>query len=162
MAEDMYLKIGDIEGETSGALADQIRVISWNFGAKQPATMHVNAGGGASSVSVRDLQVVKFVDKATPNLFAACAKGTHYKDALLTVRKAGGEQIEYLKIHMEQVIISSYDVGQEIDSNEKIKETISINCARIKIEYAPQAGEGGAGGTLEGGWDMSKPEPWPA
>lgn len=162
MAEDMYLKIGDIVGETTGPLADQIRVVSWHFGAKQPATMHVNAGGGASAVSVDDLVVVKFVDKASPNLFAACAKGTHYKDALLTVRKAGGEQIEYLKIHMETVIISSYHVGQEIDSNEKIKETISINCARIKIEYAPQAGEGGAGGTLEGGWDMSVPEAWPA
>lgn len=162
MAEDMYLSIGDIQGETTGALADQIRVVSFNFGATQPATMHVNSGGGASAVKVRDLEVVKFVDKASPNLFAACAKGTHYSTALLTVRKAGGGQQDYLKIHMETVIISSYDVGQEIDSNEKIKETIKINCARIKIEYAPQAGEGGLDGTLEGGWDMSKPEPWPA
>ena len=108
MAEDMYLSIGDIQGETTGALADQIRVVSFNFGATQPATMHVNAGGGASAVKVDDLEIVKFVDKASPNLFAACAKGTHYTNALLTVRKAGGSQIEYLKIHEDPATPEGY------------------------------------------------------
>lgn len=160
--EDMYLKIGDIEGEAQGDLAAQISVLSWNFGAKQSATSHSGApGGGAAAATVRDVQVRKRVDKASPNLFACCTAGTHIADALLTVRKAGGGQIEYFKIFMEAVIISSYDLGVGVGANEEIEEVVTLNCARMKIEYAPQEEPGAAGGTLEGGWDMAKRKAFP-
>jgi len=161
--EDMYLKIGDIKGEAEGDLAGQITVLSFNFGATQSATMHVSKGGGSAAATVRDLIVKKRVDSASPVLFAQCANGTHIPTATLTVRKAGGSQIEYFKVEMEEVIISGYDVGIAMGDKEQIEETVTLNCARIKTIYAPQDGSsGGAGGTAEGGWSMQEKKPWPA
>lgn len=163
MAENMHLKLGDIEGEDETAgYEGQIVVLGWDFGATQSATMHVSKGGGAAAVSVRDVKVVKYVDKASPNLFKLCASGEHIASAVLACQKAAGaEQLEFFKITMEECIISSYEVGQEVGGNELFKETITINCARMKTEYTPQEGVGSGAGGIEGGWNMQKTEPFP-
>jgi|SRR6187455_2471924 len=156
MAANMHLKFGDIAGEdkTEG-YEGQIIVLGWSFSAKQPATMHNGGGGGASSVDVEDVTVVKYVDKASPNLFKLCCNGKHTDLAELFVQKAGGDQLEYLHITMNECIISSYEVGESQGSNEQIKETIKINCARMKVEYTPQEGVGSGAGGVTGGWDMA-------
>jgi hypothetical protein len=47
-------------------------------------------------VSERDLSFTKYCDKANPPITAACTKGTHIDRAVITVRKAGGDnQLEY-------------------------------------------------------------------
>ncbi len=163
MAEDMFLRLGDIEGEAEdeGDHAGTIKVQAWSFGATQAATSQESAGGGSSAANVRDLEVVKYVDKASPNLFAFCCAGVHVGNAVLTVRKAGGEQVEYLKINMEEVIVSSYDCGGETGTADQIKERITLNCARIQIEYKPQDVGGPGGAALTGGWDMRIKKNWP-
>jgi type VI secretion system secreted protein Hcp len=62
----------------------------------QSGTTHMGGGGGAGKVNVQDLSLTKYVDKASPNLVMATCNGKHYKEALLTVRKAGEKPIEYL------------------------------------------------------------------
>ena len=54
---------------------------------------------------------MKKMDKASPVLFLACTTGQHFKSAIITARKAGGGQQEYLKITMEECMVSSYNVG---------------------------------------------------
>lgn len=163
MAELMHLQFGDIQGDdpTSG-FENQMVVLGWSFGATQSATMHQNKGGTAAAVSVRDLRVEKLVDSASANLFKHCASGQHVETAVLTCQKAaGGEQLVYLTITMEKCIISKYDVGAATTSNEVVKETIEINCARMKMEYIPQEDLGTGGGGIEGGWDMQASKPFP-
>jgi len=163
MAENMHLKLGDIKGDakTEGHDGEMV-ILGFDFGATQSATMHVNSGGGAAAVSVRDFKVTKYVDSATPNLFAFCASGEHIAEAVFSARKAAGkEQLLYLKVTMEECIISSYQVGQAVGDNEVVKETILINCARMKIEYIPQEGVGSGAGGIEGGWDMQATKPYP-
>jgi type VI protein secretion system component Hcp len=41
----------------------------------------------------------------------ACASGQHIKKAVLTCRKAGGEQEEYLKVTFSDLLVSSYHGG---------------------------------------------------
>jgi type VI protein secretion system component Hcp len=48
---------------------------------------------------------------ASSKLMLACAKGEHFKEAKLTMRKAGGTQQEYLVIKMSDVLVSSYQVN---------------------------------------------------
>ena len=52
---------------------------------------HVGGGAGAGKVNVQDISVTKYVDSSSPKLMLACCNGTHYANALLTVRKAGGD-----------------------------------------------------------------------
>ena len=62
---------------------------------------------------------------------------------------------------MSDCLISSYDVGADVAGNELVKETITINCAKIKIEYIPQESIGSGGGGIEGGWNMQETCPYP-
>jgi hypothetical protein len=67
---------------------------------------------GSGKVDVRDLCVTKYIDSSSSPLMLACCKGTHFPSALLTVRKAGGESpVEYVKIKMDEVFITSVSTG---------------------------------------------------
>jgi type VI secretion system secreted protein Hcp len=82
MATDMFIKIGDIKGEsTDDAHKDEVDVLAWSWGMSQTGTTHGGAGGGAGKVNVQDITVTKYVDKATPNLMDACATGRHLREA---------------------------------------------------------------------------------
>ena len=110
MAFDAFLKLDGIKGESQDAKhKNEIDINSFRFGLKQAGVQGTGGGGGAGKVQVRDMQLVKSVDAASPLLLVACANGTHIKEATLTVRKAGGQQLEYLKIKLTDVLISGFE-----------------------------------------------------
>jgi len=67
---------------------------------------------------------------SSPKLAAACAKGQHFKKAILHVRKSGGDGT-YMKYELENVLISSYSVSGA--SSSRPMESLSLNFT--KIEY---------------------------
>ena len=76
MAVDIFIKIGDIKGESMDkAHKDEIDVLNWSWGMAQSGNMHVGGGGGAGKVNIQDLSLTKYVDKASPNLMMHCASG---------------------------------------------------------------------------------------
>src|SRR5437763_13886343 len=115
MAVDMFIKIGAIDGETKDkvyASKKYIDVLAWSWGLSNSGSAHVGGGAGAGKVNVQDVSVTKYVDSSSPKLMLACCNGTHYANALLTVRKAGGDApVEYIKIKMEEVFITSVSTG---------------------------------------------------
>ena len=115
MAVDMFLKLGDIKGESLAAgHTEEIEVLSWSWGCSQTGTTHSGTGGGTGTASVQDLTISKYVDKSSPTIVQACCQGMHMPEAVLTLRKAGGnEPVEYLKITLKEVLISSHSVGFE-------------------------------------------------
>ncbi|TVQ27866.1 MAG: type VI secretion system tube protein Hcp [Wenzhouxiangella sp.] len=155
MSVDAFLKFGSIDGDSKVAgHEDEIEVIGWSWGAHQSGTMHRGRGGGGGKVSVQDITINKWVDQATPNLWKLCCNGKHEDEAVLTIRKAGGDSpVEYLKITMEEVLISDLQTGSS-SGDEDVTETISLNFAKFKLEYTPQEGDGSAGATVETGWDI--------
>jgi len=161
MAVDMFLKFTpDIKGDSQDhAHTDEIEVLSWNWGADQSGTMHRGTGGGAGKVSVHDVTIVKYHDKSTPNLWQLCCNGKHSDEALLTVRKAGGDaQLEYLKITFTKVLISSMQTGGSA-GEETPTETVTLNFAEFKMEYTPQDDKGAAGAALNAGWNIREGVP---
>jgi len=69
MAVDMFIKIGDIEGEAvDDAHGGEIDVLDWSWGMSQSGSMHIGGGGGSGKVNVQDLSFTKYVDMASPNL----------------------------------------------------------------------------------------------
>lgn len=157
MAVDMFVKIGDLKGESVDSKhKDEIDVLSWSWGMNQTGTMHVGTGGGAGKVSVHDLSFTKHMDKATPNLMLACCNGKHFPEAKLIVRKAGEEALEYLKITMTDVLIANVSTGGS-QGEERLTENVTLNFAKVKVEYQPQGKDGKKdGGPVEMGWDISK------
>ena len=108
-AVDYFLKIQGIPGESQDAKhKDEIQVLSYSFGEQQAGTMAFGGGGGAGKVQMRDLNFRKNVDRATPKLFLACATGEHFKQVVLTARKAGKDQQDYFRVTLNDVLISSF------------------------------------------------------
>jgi type VI secretion system secreted protein Hcp len=157
----MFLKLAGIEGESADAKhPKEIDIMSWTWGCSNSSSAHSGTGSGAGKVSVQDITIHKFVDKSTPVLFALCASGTHLEGALLTVRKAGGtDPVEYLKLTMEKVFITSYSTGGS-PGEDRLTESVTINFAKVKVEYTPQEGVGSGAASNSKGWDIAGNVEW--
>ncbi|HJT17131.1 MAG TPA: type VI secretion system tube protein Hcp, partial [Thermoanaerobaculia bacterium] len=66
--------------------------------------------------------------KASP-LFTKCANGSHFKEATITMRKAGGGQQEYLKVKLQDIRVSGY--SRAADGTENITLNFSRSDAPL-------------------------------
>jgi type VI secretion system secreted protein Hcp len=156
MAFDGFLKLAGIEGESQDSKhANEIELLSYQFGAQQSGTAAVGGGMGAGKVSVSDLQIVKRTDKSTPKLFLACCTGEHIPNATLTLRKAGTSQQEYLIVNLTDILVSHLDNGGSTHSDIPT-ETVSLNFTKIEIQYQQQKQDGTLAGTIKTGYDIKK------
>ncbi|MBK1705555.1 Hcp family type VI secretion system effector [Halochromatium glycolicum] len=142
MAVDCFLKLGDIKGESKDhQYADWIEVLSWSWGMSQLGTMHSGTGGGTGKVNVQDFSVTKFVDKSTPNIIQKCCTGKHYPEATFIARKAGDKPVDYVKLTMKEVIVTSAGTGGGT-GEDRVTESVTLNFAHFKYEYTPQSATG--------------------
>lgn len=156
MAVDIFLKIDGIKGESQDSKhKDEIEILSYSFGESQTGTFASAGGGGAGKVSMQDFHFTTPVNKASPGLFFACASGSHIKEGLLTVRKAGGDQQEYLKIKLTDILVSSYQVGASHGS-EVPTDQFSLNFSKIEYSYAPQNAKGQLEAADTKGWNLKE------
>ena len=159
MAVDMFIKIGDIKGESKdGTHKESIDILAWSWGLSQSGTFSQGGGGGAGKVSVQDISLTKYVDSASTALMVAACKGTHIKQATLTVRKAGDKPLEYIKITLDSVLVSSLSTGGS-GGEDRLTENVSLNFAKFKVEYTTQAETGGKGVTSTAAWDITANKP---
>jgi type VI secretion system secreted protein Hcp len=156
MAVDMFLKLDDLKGESRDEKhKDETEVLAWSWGMSQSGTTHTGSGGGAGKVSVQDMSLTKYVDKSSPVLQLACCNGKHFKECLLTVRKAGEKPLEYLKITMKEVIISSISTGGS-GGEDRLTENVTLNFAEFKTEYTPQKPDGSGDAAVEAAWNIAE------
>jgi type VI secretion system secreted protein Hcp len=158
MAVDMFIKIGDIKGESSdGKHKEEIGVLAWSWGMSQAASAQLGSGGGSGKVNVQDLSFTKYVDKSSPELMQHCCNGKHIKEAKLTVRKAGENPLEYLIVTLEDVIVASVSTGGS-GGEDRLTENVTLDFGRVQVKYTEQNAQGGAGGNFQMGWDVQKNE----
>jgi len=159
MAVDMFLKIDPVKGEAQDkAHKDEIDVLTWNWGMSNSGSAHVLGGGGTGKVSVHDLTLTKYTDKSSPDLMLACCNGKHFENAVLTLRKAGEKPLEYLKIQMTEVLITSISTGGSGGDNRPT-ENVSLNFATVKVDYVEQTATGGQGVKPSMGWNITANAP---
>ncbi|WP_326534392.1 Hcp family type VI secretion system effector [Pseudorhodoferax sp.] len=156
MAVDMFIKIGDIKGEsTDKAHAGEIDVLAWSWGMSQSGTTHMGGGGGAGKVNVQDLSFTKYVDAGSHALMEACCTGKHYDEAKLVVRKAGGTPVEYILITMKEVMVTSVSTGGS-GGEDRLTENVTLNFAEVKYQYQEQDPKGAKkGGTKDFAYDIA-------
>jgi type VI secretion system secreted protein Hcp len=157
MAVDIFLKLEGVNGESKDqSHSSEIDVIGWTWGLSNTGTAHVGGGGGTGKANFHDLSVTKFVDLASTAIMLSCAKGKHFTKATLTCRKAGGEApLEYLKIEMEQVMVTNVQHGGS-SNDERTTEVVSLNFEKLKVTYEEQTKTGAAGGKPDFKWDILK------
>lgn len=156
MAVDYFLKIDGIEGESEDAKhKGEIHLDSWSWGETQVGSSVHDGGGGSGKVNMQDFHFTMKCNKASPKLFDACATGTHIKKAVLTCRKAGKVQQEFLIYTFTDLLISSYQTGG--NNNDVIpSDQTSFNFAQIEVEYKPQKADGTLDAGIKKGWNLKK------
>ena len=141
-AVDYFLKLDSIPGEsTDSKHKNEIDVVGWSWGESNSGSHAYGGGGGAGKVAMQDFNFTMHVNKSSPKLFLACATGQHIKEGLLTCRKAGKEQQEYLKIKFTDLLVSSYQTGGSHGDVVPVDQ-VSLNFAKIEFTYSPQKQDG--------------------
>jgi type VI secretion system secreted protein Hcp len=142
---DMFLKVetarlGVIKGEaTDEKHPNEIDVLSWSWGMSARSAL---AGAGASSKATLDeLRIIKKIDSASTGLMSSLRSNEAIKKATLTVRKAGGHPLEYVKITLQSARITHVALDTEA---AEVVERVSFAFQKINVEYVPQGADGGA------------------
>ncbi|MEM0907216.1 MAG: type VI secretion system tube protein Hcp [Pseudomonadota bacterium] len=144
MAVDFFLKLDGIKGESKDSKhKDEIDLLAWSWGLTQQGNVHLGGGSGAGKANCQDISATKYVDLSSPVIARFCASGKHIKEANLVVRKAGDKPLEYMKIKLTDVLISSYQTGGS-SGDDRIIESLSLNFAKVEYQYFTQAASGAA------------------
>jgi type VI secretion system secreted protein Hcp len=138
MAFDAFLKMEGIEGESSDKTHPrEIEIESFSWGVTNTGSAGTGGGGGAGKAVSQDFHFTTLLSKASPSLMLACATGRHSQLATLTCRKAGGSgQVEFLKIKLMDVLVSSYQTGGNTGGDDVVPtDQFSLNFAKIDVFY---------------------------
>jgi len=156
MAIDYFLRIDGVAGESLDAKhKGEIDVESWSWGEANPVPPGGGGGGAAGKVQMQDFNFTAKVSTASPNLMLACASGKHFKSALLTARKAGKSQQEFLTFSLSDVLVSAYQAGGA-EGEVVPGDSVSLNFAKIQVEYKAQNPDGSLGESIKAGWDVKQ------
>ena len=150
-------KHGKITGEAHDEThKNEVEVLGWSWGMQGRPSL----GGGTATgkVTIRELRIVKRIDKASTALMSALRTNEAIKEAVLTVRKTGKKPLEYLKIKIEDGRVVSLDIEAGDASNSSaVVERVAFSFNKISIEYTPQGPDGQALGStsFEDQWTAS-------
>jgi len=158
MAVDYFLKIDGIPGESPDeAHNNEIELGSWSWGENQPnvgaRSVH---GQGTGRVNMRPFKFTAPTNSSSVKLMLACAQGTHIATVVLTCRKAGGGQEEFLLITLSDVLVADYDVcSEEAESGVPIPiDQVDLIYGKIEYEYRPQNYDGALSNPIKAGYNL--------
>lgn len=159
MAQDMFIKIDGIEGESLDAShKNEIQVLAWNWEVSQHSNMHSGSGGGSGKASVADFCFSHYMDKASPNLLSYCLLGKHIKNIRFVLRKAGGDPLEYLTINFTDVIITRVDMAGSLEDETRPREIVRFSFTKMTQDYVMQNAEGHKSGVVSANYDVKARE----
>lgn len=163
---DAFFDCPDIKGESADSNhPNTVEVDSYNWGCLQASTTgSATTGPGAGKVRPLDLHFRCKPSVASPLFFSFCGSGKPTALCTLYVRKAGGNQFDYITIKLEQCLITSdrismgYGIEQskdgfQYDSDAGVADTddwvvweyVSVSYGKMTVTYNPQSADGTAG-----------------
>jgi type VI secretion system secreted protein Hcp len=163
---DAFLNLDGVKGEAlDDKHKDWIELAGFAHGITQPVSQTVSSAGGAATGRTQhgDFQVHKYVDAASPKLYEAISNGKHFSKAKIEVCRAGGSQVKFLEINLEEVMISQIKIetptpNENGSTNETTTtpaglcktdlptELVALNYGKIEWVYTQQKRKDGSGG----------------
>ncbi|MFD1804239.1 Hcp family type VI secretion system effector [Mixta tenebrionis] len=156
MAIDMFMKVDGVNGESQDSNhKGWTDINSFSWGAAQPGNMAVGGGGGAGKVNFKDLQVTALIDKSTTAILRHCSSGKHLTKVEVSVCKAGGQQVEYARITLEDVLVTNIEYTGA-DNGDTVGVNYTFQASRVKQQYWEQTASGGKGAESSAGWNIKE------
>jgi len=144
---NIFLKVDGVPGESRDAVHQGwMDVDAYSWGVNR-STGEV---GGAIS-NYRNLIVHCQVDKGTSAMLLRASNGNKVKTVELSACKAGGEQVEYYRVTLENVIIT----GVFLRDNGAVTDVeYEFQADKVKFQYWEQGSIGVKGAESRMGWDI--------
>ena len=160
MAFDAFLKVGDVEGEsTDDKHKGWIEILSYNQQITQPTSGSMSSGGGISAerANFQNFSIVKALDKASPKLALACSNGQHYPEVTVQLCRATENKAQYMEYKMEDVLVTKYSPGGSSSGGEALPvEEVSFAFGKITWIYTELDHKTGQSkGNLDTHWDLT-------
>jgi type VI secretion system secreted protein Hcp len=124
------IKVGGLTCTTSEG-SGTFSATAYSFGATQPTSIGSATGGaGTGKASIMPLNVTKLFDECSPSLFGAVVTPKHF--ATVDLFQDDGKGHTFLTIHLEDVLISSYQIGGS-QSSDSPRESIQFDFQKICV-----------------------------
>ena len=135
-AVDVFLTMTNIIGEST-IEKDAMTILSWSWGTSTGSAR--SAKGVLPAACVQDLNLMKQVDSASPQLVMNGVTGTVAREAVLTMRRPGKSEYEFLILRMTNVTVNSFQIS---GSSELPMESVSLRFETMTGEYYRQKPDG--------------------
>src|SRR5262249_41160972 len=120
---DFFLKIDGIEGSSKDAKhKGEIELLDFMYAVNFMKVLQFS-----------DIGFITAIEKSTPRIFVTCATGKPIKQAIITGRKAGGEQEEFLKITLSDSVVTLLKLA-DLGSDAVPLAFFTFNYSKIEIE----------------------------
>lgn len=141
-AQDAAISIGGRGGSHAG----EIQLSGWSWGVQTAQDRETGLATGARTH--KNLRIYKGIDSASVVMFQALVQNSVI-DAVLTARKAGGTQLEFVKIKLKRGRLASFDIEHgDLPTGTGGREVWEIAYHEVDFEYTPQRADGRGGGTI--------------
>ncbi|MCX8959088.1 type VI secretion system tube protein Hcp [Erwinia psidii] len=145
---NVFLKIDGVSGESRDAAhSGWTDVDAYSWGSKRSS----GRSGAGAKVNYHNLTVHCQVDKATAGALLYSSNGNKIKSVQLSACKAGGEQMEYYRITLENVIVVEVLFR---DNGALTDVEYEFEADKVKFQYWEQGAIGGKGAETRMGWDI--------
>ena len=126
-----------------------------SFSQAMRRTQPAAGGGRLGTVVFEDIACVKTLDKASPKLAEAVAKGKVFPKAEIHLTtQFGDERVVYYAYELRNVLLTSYQVGGSADAVPS--EQLSLNFEEIKVTYTEYDAAGRKKGNVEYSWKVEE------
>lgn len=140
---DFYLKIDRIDGESAAKGFEKwIELDSFSWGLSK-GSAGGGGGGGAGKVSVQDFHFVASTALQSPPLMCAAGTGERFIKAVFAARRSSGEaSVDFLKIQLSEVLVSSYQIGGADGGENVPSDQVSLSFRKIQMDVGQQGADG--------------------
>jgi type VI secretion system secreted protein Hcp len=164
MAFDTFLSIDGLVDDTTTADGHpgQIQVYSFAWGASNPVTIGAGGTGGPSrgKVSFSSFNFMKKADKVSPALMLACASGSHFKSASVTLFRAAGSATKgattpFVEYDFTDVVVESIQWSGSSGGDDIPSESVSLAFAKVVYKSTSLNPDGTTTANPPVGWDLA-------
>ena len=160
-AVDMFIKFDGIDGEAKDDKHQSWSdLLSFDQGQARP-----DAGSGSSrqrgDVIFDDVVVVKELDKSSPKIAEAVAKGKFFPKVEIEVTASYDDKgrVTYYAYELKNVQVVSYNISGQGQSEDVPVEQFALNFEEIKVTYTELDEKGNSKGNIEYSWKVEEGTP---
>jgi type VI secretion system secreted protein Hcp len=150
----VFLKVDGMPGDSiDDTHKDWIDILGVGSGVILPIDTLMPGGIITEKPTFKDIEVIKYVDKATPKLLLACAEGTIIKQVIIEFCQSTGDKHLILQFKLSNGIVSK--VASSFDqTSKKMTEIVSFKYAKIEWTCWQFNTDTGEWTSVSSGWDL--------